>query len=505
MPLIVTSVILAAFAVTPILAAEPAPVAGRASARVDWAAMTKAPSYERATAHAPRFDDEAVWPFLTGKEAYVRQSWPQGRLYVWRHPGESGGGKRSVHDPKLPANWLEGDKPAEKLVFDENTDLLIPPAEAQYSVNLTRDHRFKRLRHLTVSRNASFWVGGDGVGRHVFGSIWIKRGGYSPAGGGQHWVGDRHVFVRNDNSLKMPEYGHERFITRTWEYQRLGQYLLFSKSDGASVEVLGVVDCLDEFRVDCPVVVGPDSMLQPGRNCSPVVNASGAITLCDGARFGSWINNFDKPDIEVKGKIQAGIPERPLTRNATWWLCFKNSSRAQFNGDGHWKEGYRTAPSATFGDGAELSSHSANGSKLVVALNPYSIWAVRIHSRSAFPGLGSEGLSFDKANSSRLDYATKGHQRWYKSLPRHITLEFAEGVTVKNVMFDNVDCGGLKLADPADAARWKGVALGSNSPAKDVQAALEAEAPTGSEAPASTGKGTGTPHDASRPTGSPSP
>jgi hypothetical protein len=43
------------------------------------------------SAHDPQFNNKTAWPALTGKEYYIKQEWPAGRLYVWAKPGESAG------------------------------------------------------------------------------------------------------------------------------------------------------------------------------------------------------------------------------------------------------------------------------------------------------------------------------------------------------------------------------------------------------------------------------
>jgi len=55
-----------------------------------WAEAAGASGYDRARADAPGYDDKAVWPGLTGKEAFTKVDWPESEhFYIWRRTGES--------------------------------------------------------------------------------------------------------------------------------------------------------------------------------------------------------------------------------------------------------------------------------------------------------------------------------------------------------------------------------------------------------------------------------
>jgi hypothetical protein len=82
-----------------------------------------------------------VWPENVNETAYVKQTWSEGRLLVWAHPGS----KDRELDPTDPKNWLENSKPADRL-FDAETDILFPDAETPCFVG-TKGGRSSRQGH----------------------------------------------------------------------------------------------------------------------------------------------------------------------------------------------------------------------------------------------------------------------------------------------------------------------------------------------------------------------
>ncbi len=92
-------------------------------------------AYDSATAGAPDFQNAEVWPMLEGKENFVTQEWPEGRVMEWANPGQSGGPNvRNGLDIWDPANWLVNGQPATEVRVDENTDLYFPDSDTEYKV-----------------------------------------------------------------------------------------------------------------------------------------------------------------------------------------------------------------------------------------------------------------------------------------------------------------------------------------------------------------------------------
>ncbi len=413
-----------------------------------------------ATAHQPEFADEGLWPNLSGKEYFLEEQWGPGRLYVWARPGETGnlhrGRRRSPCDPTDPNNWLVNGEPAKELVFDENADLLLPASEKPYQVGFRTTDIREVFRHVTVESGAQFIGGGDGRGRTIYGNVWVKKGGAMYAQGATNLVGDRHTFFRNDN-LTGSEDGRDG--------RRCSQYFTFNKQGGASVEFRGCVTVSDEFRIHSgTVIVGRDSLLRPGRHASPRIYANGTLALLDGAFFGKWCNDFGIPDMTVQGgRILGGLPDRPLRRNCTFGLSFKNYTNATFKGlsDEQHRES-RRVPALVLLDGSAMRSYSADGynARLVLTYVPNGIG-----DRTSFdlrPLAGSRG---EEKVLSRHPEAEERFE-WFDGLPRGLDCFFGTGVTVSGIELRNFREGGVLYSDETTRKSWRNLQLGPGCAAK---------------------------------------
>jgi len=410
-----------------------------------------------ATAHDPQFEKKKLWGDLSSKEYFLDQQWPAGRLYVWAHPGETAnlhrGRRRSPRDPTDPNNWLVDGTPAKELIFDENTDLLLPGCDTPYEVGFRTTDIRETFRHVTIERGAGFIGGGDGRGRVISGNVWIKRGGMMYAQGATSFIGSHHTFFRNDNPI-MSEEAQRR------DGRRCSQYFTFNKEAGASVEFLGCVTVSDEFRVySGTVIVGRDSLLRPGRHASPRIYRDGTLALLDGAFFGKWCNDFGIPDMTVDGgTILGGLPERPLTRNCTFGLSLKNHSNATFSQlDEEMHRESRRVPALVLLSGSTIRSHTADPRKarLVLTYVPDGIG-----DRSSFDLRPPPGSAAAKKVLDRHPEAAKRFA-WFDKLPRGLDCFLGTGTVVDGVEFDHLRKGGVLYQDSATKARWANVFFGS--------------------------------------------
>jgi hypothetical protein len=401
-----------------------------------------------AAAHHPRFDDNALWPKLTGKEYFLKEKWPKARLLVWAKPGTSGGATagRGALDATDPKNWLEDGKTPAKVVLDENTDLVLPASETRYRVGFRGSDIREVVRHVTVESGAAFVGGGDGVGRSLYGNVWVKRGGGIDAQGATRFLGGQHVFFRNDNTRQTAlSMGRGDGIMSS-------QYFQFKKENNASVEFLGHVTVLDEFQIyGCTVIVGVDSLLQPGRNASPAIHQGGVLALLDGALFESWNNDFGTPEMVVnQGTIQGGLPDRPLTRSCRFGLAFKNHTAAQCDSAGEKTQQRRLVrvPSLVVFAGA-LRSYAADPAKARLV---FSVMA----DEEICPKPGTR----EYESSVGRNPENKALYEWMMKLPRGNDVFLGKDVVIENIEFDHLRRGGLMLQDPAAKDRFKNLFFG---------------------------------------------
>ncbi len=422
------------------------------------AAIKAAAAYDQVTAADPHFTDKTLWPMLGGKEFFPGESWTKARTLVWAKPGVNGVPKaRNATDLLVTdvKNWSENGKPATAL-WDEDCDLVLPAAGATYELSFRDCGTRQAYRHITVGRNAQFTGGGDGVGRQIFGNVWIKRGGAIGSQGATGFLGKQHVFYRNDND----DHGND------------SQYYIFGKTENRSIEFIGNAATGDEFKVEgCTVIVGQDSRLTPGRDATPEITKGGTLVLMDGAFFGNWIDNFQQVDLTVNGNVWGGLPERPLTRNCVWAVGYKNHTQAAFTSQQGTTTHYDRVVSVRLTPGSSMKSHMAVGKKTGhLVLTSMGEQVGNLAGRS-LPGDWTYGFEKGKADKypDRLErYA------WFDHLPRGIDVAIESDVAVANVEFDHLRKGGLLLADPAVLTTWSGVTFGkhNHAPAPELPAKL---------------------------------
>jgi hypothetical protein len=384
-----------------------------------------------ASAHDPRTDDRALWPGLTGKEAFVTEKWERGRLLMWAHPGTSSDARKGPN-PAEAENWLEDGKPAASPP-DELSDLLFPASETRYSIML--DRRGFKARHITVEKNARV-----GINR-LRGNLWIKEGGafYSGGnyqGGGFKIVGARHTFIRNDNRASE--------INPKNSGVEIAQWVTVEKTQEASVEFLGHVAAMDEFKMNEGVtIVGPDSRILVGPASIQIVGPEAVLRLHSGAWFGKRVNLLrNDADVLVQGRLEAGSPDRPLTRDATLGISFKYESRLEFVGGAD----SRTTPKG-------FSSSFSGLTPFSYGLIVESKGALRVHSADL-----ARARLVIRWHGVERSLGTDG-----ASEPRTINMALLGDVDLNGVLLDHVKKGGIHLADPARRADWTRVGFGEHN------------------------------------------
>jgi hypothetical protein len=428
------------------------PVAGP-NLKALWASASAA-TYSSASAHDPKFADKAVWPMLTGKEQYTKTQWPKVKLYVWAHPGTNGQwGNRAGLDPTDPKNWLVDGKPATEIAFGESADLLLPASDKPYSIGFRGNDKkiLEQFRHVTIEKNAALSGGGDGVGRTIYGNMWVKKGGNASAQGATRFIGGLASFVRNDNDV--PDDKLQDGINM------MSQYFEFDKGQ-ASVELLGYITVLDEYRVNGgTMIVGADTIMHPGRSAEPSIAKGGTMALLDGAYWGKWTNEFHRArDLTVAGVLQGGLPDRPLTRDCTVGLSFRNWQKLDFT---KWspdpKKGIKDIRlvSMVVASGGQVRAITSDPAKACLNITWTGIERTNV--------IGDPRAKDDKGLGMFKD---ADFAKQFNSIPRKITVYFESGAMLENVRFDNVHPGGLLMKDTADRGKWKNVMFGPNNSGK---------------------------------------
>jgi len=424
-----------------------------------WA---KAVPYGQATAQAPGFSATAVWPHLSGKEYFLKTVWPKARALTWAHPGESGYSNKL--DPLDPANWIDSEtgKPATELC-DLDTDLVLPASTKDYDVDWIQVGHGKqpqglRARCVTIGSKAAFKCGGA----TIRGSVWVQRDGSFLNMGMVTFGGGQHCFFRNDNDRSL---SRNRVVGWWVDPTQVSQYLKLDKGQDASLEFLGHSMTIDEFQVESgSLIVGSDSVLEMGRECYPYIAAKGRIVLLNNAWFAKFVIDFYACDLEVRGgTLQAGLPERPLTRDAYFRIGVKNFSKAIYkrpaakNEDEEFMKTYMQArePGMILRAGSSLRSLPAAGSqaKLVISPLPYDFPYNYLR-----PIKTSREYKESLGNPERVAFYA-----WLDALPKGIDLAIAKGVTVEGVRFESLRAGGLMLEDLTATAGWKGVVWGEGN------------------------------------------
>jgi hypothetical protein len=376
------------------------------------------------SAHDPHFENTAWWPEIpenVGKpaaqkfiRAFEKQPWPKARLLVWAKPGTSGAGED-------PASWLDGGKPAASPP-DKDTDVLLPAADTVYNTGPSRKEITFKARHVTVERNAR----GGGYRYEIFGNVWVKEGGSISSGHAAGVSGPTNIFFRNDN--KRDAKGN---------FAQVGQYMGVTKP-GGSAEFIGPFQTTDEMAVASgTMILAPDSFMNPGPNSWQVIRPEGKLILLSGAVFQKRCGQTKSPnDIVVQGLLQAGMPERPLMKDAVLGISFKDAADAV---------GLRVEPT---GD-VKIFTTDPTKARLVIK------WHENIQQN---PG----------------------------STPHLVQMVFLRDLDLNGVVFDYVHKGGVRLSNPANRQTWKNIFFGDHNEGKpdELFAAYVPPQPKSKAAPA---------------------
>ncbi len=396
-----------------------------------------------------RWPDE---PPATGpKPAYTSQKWEAPRrLLVWAGPGTSG----RLRDT---GGWIENGRPmkaaAQTVIwggptwnrskqlaeFDEHTDILLPAAERSYQVKGGAHwHQSKGFlaRHLTVESGASFGANVKGL----FGNLWVWPGSDFNGGGCAYFRGPRHTFLRNGDPRPLD--GPIRWADL--EAKSLARKWVLRKDDpDASMEIIGGAGSGDETHVQQGrLVVSEGSTVLIGPRCCQTVGPAAVLQLQSGAVFAKNHNQPHKQDMLVRGRLQAGSPQRPITEDCYVGLSFKDHGRL-FASEMWRKRGeYR---GLEIWPGAQVRVHSADSTEARLVF--------QYHGKDGFGDTGAPPKEGEPGYGAYLE------------VPRQIDITIWAGADVRldGVVFDDVREGGIRLQDPAMRDSWRHVFYGEGN------------------------------------------
>ncbi len=450
-----------------ILRAEETP--GYLSAAFDanrdhWEYSLRSENYAGASASSARFDDRVIWPQLTGKEAFVDETWEPGRVVEWAHPGEDGDAEG--RNPFDPANWLLDGSPADRTVsdieelFNEVTDVLFPASANRYVVNVrheshdTKGLRNQIYRNITVGEGASLKSGGDGIGCNIYGNVWVKRDAVFYGQGVMVLRGDRSVFFRNDNGWGSPG-------------GNIYQSMRVEKDSSESVEFLGDISAVRSFTVRRGTgIVGMGSRVRYGFG---EVEREGTLALLDSGIFSCRQNRFTETDVHVGGSVSGGLPERPLAKDAWFAVSFKNHEHRRYDGPGKPLDKGRTipmirVPSMVIKPTARFESHAApsGDAKLIVTSTATDDGTFR-------PAPDSE----DETQKLSSNPNREKFHAWYDGLPHGISVFVSAEAVLSGIGFDHIAKGGIVTTLPPAPEQWSDVEFGEESAASGKDLFLE--------------------------------
>jgi|GEM_PF-844249 len=428
---------------------------GMPACALDVAAITAKP-----TADNPQYDNKEAWPDLVGDEYFLKQDWPVARLLIWSPPGsEEEGGKKSSREPNSPENWINASTgKSAHTAPDMDTDVIFPDSDQPYSVH----GKGFVCRHLTLGRNIDFQPGG-GHNLQVFGNLWIRPDakmyvyrtlcfvGNCDTYFRQDWAKDGKLKKLHDEGIAIPYDPKQTRDNRPWWDGNVCRYFNHDKP-GKTTEVIGFVKTQDEVRIQAGTfIVGRDSRFLCGGISTAAIGRGATLALMDGAMHGHACNQ-SRPDCSVAegGAITAGMPDRPIRRDARIGVGYRNWMNISFPDQVVDARGGPTRYGLLGGSfSGKLIGYPAPNcdAKLVVG------WQ-----RIGFGGFG------------RGTNVTDNFKEAFRKLPPKITIWVGEHAQVENVRFEDLHRGGIVVPDASAATKnWKNVTYGNGCLSKNPE------------------------------------
>ena len=386
------------------------------------------------------------------KPAYTTETWEKPeQLLVWARPGRSGrlreasgwlaNGKPMDSLPKTEIwtgpSWNRSKRTAE---FNQRTDILIPAAQRSYSVRGGAHWHLAKgvlARHVTVESGSSLQANVRGG---VFGNLWISPHSQFSGGGCAYFRGTQHTFLRNGDPRPLDE----PIDWPTIQAKSLARKWVLRKDDpDASMEIIGGAGSGDETHIQVGrLIVSEGSTVLIGPRCCQTIGPAAALQLQSGAIFANNANQPHKQDMLVRGRLQAGSPERPIRKDCYVGLSYKDHGKVFASDQWQKREEYR---------GLEIWP---DGEVRVFSADP-------VRARLAFCYHGKEGFGDTGAPPSKGE---AGYET-YQDIPRQIGLTIWAGADVQldGVLFEDVRKAGIRLQDPGMREEWRNVFYGERN------------------------------------------
>ena len=359
-----------------------------------------------ATAHEPQFGSRELWPEWVVKTDFYKETWPKARILMWF---ETDWRKSRNLDPQDPKSWLENGKTATEPP-DKNTDIVFPTSATRYYV-AGREPFY--ARHVTLEPGAHVRF----RDADVHGSLWVKKGGSFSRAKGIFGGTEKNTFCRSDND----------------EIQFIPNMIIHNKLKGKSTEWIGKWKTGDEVNLfSGRLIVAPDSTFLPTDRRIQRVGRDAELVLLSGSTFHLRGNHYIDVDLLIQGKLLAGTPERPLTKDCTLGLSFKARGRGNVRRSDPADTGLILCPQG------EIAVHSASPKTARLVF--------RWHRRKA------ESKSF-----------SDGEPPAVAAMPHGINMLLAGTARFNGVEFNDVLKGGIRMPDLPLRTRWRNVFFGAKN------------------------------------------
>jgi hypothetical protein len=243
----------------------------------------------------------------------------------------------------------------------------------------------------------------------VYGNLWIKRGGSFSRAHGRFSGWDESNFCRNDND----------------EPQFIANFFTQNKRPDTSTEWIGAWQVGDEVNtISGKFIVAPGGTFMPTDRRTHSIQADAQLILMSGATF-HLRGNFNKGiDIQVDGKLLAGTPDRPLTKDCVLGLSHKG----------------------------ERSKHG-----LDIGLVVSEKASLAVHSTDPTTArLVIRGHGLPRATGSPKNAEPSGAV----AKPRGIMMLLTGGAQLNGVEFNDILKGGIMMSDPSLRHHWENVFYG---------------------------------------------